>query len=263
MPRLNHLDLRPQIEIINLVSLSYGSVSTNPGIVQERPGKTESSVLYRPSKHWSELGAYFLTHFTIPQMEITNTNIAIESSSAKVDLCRLEHVSSTVSEQVLDEGLRWALEKTCNIESPANKKRKKRSWAFCEPAKVIMFPSSTIESSTSKVIGCLGGLTGDNRRAKIANMLQEATEMAQAVGNLDPEPESRSNGRRRFQRRNSFVIHRNRKNTGTFPAPATKITYPLNGIRNEANGALGPLPPQNQFVFLKLECVMVTVAESS
>jgi hypothetical protein len=151
-------------------------------------------------------------------MEITNPNIAIDSSSVEDNLCRIERASSTVSDQALDEGLRRALEKTCSIEYPANKKQKKESWAVCEHAKAVMPPPSTIESSTGKVISCLGGLTGDNRQAKIDNMLLKATTMAHAVGNLDPEPESGPNGRRRFQRRNSFVIHRSRKKTGMFPA---------------------------------------------
>jgi hypothetical protein len=144
-------------------------------------------------------------------MEITDPNVAIDSSSVEDDLCRLEYLSSTVSDQALDEGLRRALEKTCSIEYPANKKQKKESWAFREPAKVVMPPPSTVGSSASKVISTLGSLTGDYRRAKIVDMLQEATDMAHAVGELDPEPESRPNGRRRFQRRNSFVIHRSRK----------------------------------------------------
>jgi hypothetical protein len=54
-------------------------------------------------------------------------------------------------------------------------------------------------------------------------MLQKATEIARAVGELDPEPESHPNGRRRFQRRNSFVIHRNRKSTGMFSASVPSI----------------------------------------
>jgi hypothetical protein len=142
-------------------------------------------------------------------METTNPNVAIDDSSSVEDgLCRLEYLSLAVSDQALDEGLRRALEKTCSIEYPARKKQKKESWAFREPAKVVMPPPSTIGSSTSKVIKCLEGLTGDYRRAKIADMLQEATEMAHAVGELDPEPKFRPNGRRRFQRRNSFVIHR-------------------------------------------------------
>jgi hypothetical protein len=162
------------------------------------------------------------------------TNISIESSSAKCDPCLLDHASSVNSDRALDEGLKRALEKSCCIESSANKKQKKKeSWTFREPAKVVWSPPSTIESSTRKAFSCLG-LTGDHRRAKIANMLQDATEMAQAVGKLDPEPESRSNGRRRFHRRNSFVIHRNRKSTGAFPAPAPSITktYPLDQMRN-------------------------------
>jgi hypothetical protein len=153
-------------------------------------------------------------------MEITNPNVAIESSSAEDDLCRLSRASSHVSNQALDEGLRRALEKTCNIEYPARKKQKKESWAVCEQAKIVMPPPSTIESSTSKVISCLGGLTGDDRQAKIDNMLLKATTMAHAVGKLDPEPESRPNGRQQFQRRNSFVIHRSRKSTDISPAYA-------------------------------------------
>jgi uncharacterized protein (DUF2384 family) len=116
--------------------------------------------------------------------------IAIESSSTKYDPCLFEHASSIISDR--------ALEKSCNIESPANKKQKRKE------------SRRTFNSSRRKAISCLA-LTEDNRRAKIANMLQEATDMAQAVGELDPEPESRPNGRRRFHRRNSFVIHRNRK----------------------------------------------------
>jgi hypothetical protein len=144
------------------------------------------------------------------------TNTAIEASSQEGALCRLDHLSSTVSDRALDEGLKRALEKTCNIESPANKKRKKKeSWAFCEPAKVFMPTPSPTKLPVSNAISCLGGLTGDTRRAKLAEMLQEASEMAQAIGKLDPDPESHPNGRRRFPRRNSFVIHRNRKSTGT------------------------------------------------
>jgi hypothetical protein len=159
------------------------------------------------------------------QFSMELTNIAIESSSANDNLCLLEKISSAISDRALDEILERALDKTCNIESPANKKQKKESWDFCESAKVVVWPPpSAIESATRKAINCLGGLTEDNRRAKIANMLQKATDMAQAVGKLDPEAESRPNGRRRFQRRNSFVIHRNRKGTGTFPAPPPSTT---------------------------------------
>jgi hypothetical protein len=181
-----------------------------------------------PSEHWSELRKGYehaLQHFlSISQFRMEITNIAVKSSED--DHCRLEHVSSTVSDRALDEGLKRALEKTCNIETPANKKQKKKeSWAFCEPAKVVMPSLSTIKSSTSKVISCRGGLPGDNRRAaKLAKMLQEATEMAQAVGKLDPEPDSRPNGRHRFHRRNSFVIHRNRKSTGRLQAPVQQST---------------------------------------
>jgi hypothetical protein len=72
-----------------------------------------------------------------------------------------------------------------------------------------MLQPSTIESSTGKEFGCpLGGLMGDSRLAKVVNMLHRATEMAHAVGKLDPEAESRPNGRHRSQRRNSFVFHR-------------------------------------------------------
>jgi hypothetical protein len=179
------------------------------------------------------------------------TNISIESSSTMYDPCLLEHASSTISDRALDEGLKRALEKTCCIESPTNKKQKKESWTFREPAKVVWSPPPTIESSTIKAMSCLG-LTGDNRRAKIANMLQEATEMARTVGTLDPEPESRPNGRRRFHRRNSFVIHRNWKSTGTFTPPApstTKTTYPLNQVRNEVDGALGLRPHESNLFF--------------
>jgi hypothetical protein len=188
-------------------------------------------------------------------MELT-TNIAIESSSAKDNLCLLENISSVISDRALDEVLKRALEKTCNIESPASKKQKKESWDFCEPAKVVVWPPpSAIESAKRKAISCLGGLTEDNRRAKIANMLQKASDMAKAVGKLDPEVESRPNGRRRFQRRNSFVIHRNRKGTGTLPPPppsTTKIAYPLNIMREEADGALGLHPHESTLFFRRM-----------
>jgi hypothetical protein len=199
----------------------------------------------------------------------TNMTITIESSFPKYDPCLLEHAFSTISDRALDEGLKRSLEKSCCIESPANKK--KESWTFREPAMIVWPPLSTISSSRRMAISCLPlteDLTEDNRRAKIANMLQEATDMAQAVGELDPEPESRPNGRRRFQRRNSFVIHRNRKSTGTLTSPAlsttktpgpsttmrtapsiTKITYSLNEMCNEANGALGPLPSRKSNLF--------------
>jgi hypothetical protein len=152
------------------------------------------------------------------------TNIAIESSSTDDDLCRLNRASSTASDWGLEEGLGRALENSCSIEYPARKKRKKKeSWTFRETAKVVMPPPSTIESSTSKVTSCLEGSTGDNRQATIANMLQEATDMARAVGELDPEPEEpcHSNGRRRFQRRKSFVIQA--------PAPSATNIEPTQG----------------------------------
>jgi hypothetical protein len=153
-------------------------------------------------------------------------NIAIDSSSAEDNLCRLEHAPPTVSDWTLDEGLKRALERTCNIETPANKKQKKKeSWAFCEPAKVFMPPPSTIELPKSNVISRLGGLAGDTRRAMLAEMLQEASELAQAIGKLDPDPESRANGRRRFHRRNSFVIHRYQiSGTGILQAPVPSIS---------------------------------------
>jgi hypothetical protein len=52
-----------------------------------------------------------------------NMTIAIESSSEKYDPCLLEHASSTNNDRALVESLKRALEKTCNIESPANKKK--------------------------------------------------------------------------------------------------------------------------------------------
>jgi hypothetical protein len=125
------------------------------------------------------------------------TNIAIDSSSAEDNLCRLEHVSSTDRDRVLDEGLKRALEKTCNIETPATKKQKKKeSWAFCEAAKVFMPTPLTSELPKSNAISRLGGLAGDTRRAMLAEMLQEASELAQAIGKLDPDPEL-PDGRRR------------------------------------------------------------------
>jgi hypothetical protein len=150
------------------------------------------------------------------------TNIAIESSSAEDNLCRIEHVSSTASDWALDEGLKRVLEKTCNIETPANKKQKKKeSWAFREPAKVFMPPPSNIKLPRSNVVR---GLAGDNRRAMLAEMLQEASDLAQAIGKLDPDPESRPNGRRRFHRRNSFVIHRDQISTGILQTPVPSIS---------------------------------------
>jgi hypothetical protein len=181
------------------------------------------------------------------------TNIGIESFSSKDNLCLLDNISSSISDRALDEVLKRALEKTCNIESPANKKQKKESWDFCEPAKVVVWPPpSAIESAKKKTITCLEGLMEDSRRAKIANMLQKATDMAKAVGKLDPEAEPCQNGRRRFQRRNSFVIHRNRKIAGAIPAPSpstTNIAYPLNVMRKEADGALGLHPDESNLFF--------------
>jgi hypothetical protein len=199
--------------------------------------------------------ATFYNSSQFNKMITTTTFAAIKSDFAKGDLCLLENTSSAISDQALDEVLKRALEEACNIESPVNKKQKKESWDFCEQAKVVVWPQpSVIESATRKTIVRLGSLTEDNRLAKIAIMLQKATDIAQAVGKLDPEAESHPNGRRRFQRRNSFVIHRNGKGTGTFSAPVpsatktpspstTKITSPLNEMRNEADSTLEPLPP--------------------
>jgi hypothetical protein len=68
----------------------------------------------------------------------TTIFVAIKSNSTKDELCHLEHASSTASDQVLDEDLKRALEKTCNIKSPANKTQKKESWDICEPATVVI-----------------------------------------------------------------------------------------------------------------------------
>jgi hypothetical protein len=184
--------------------------------------------------------------------KITHMHIGINSpAAAENNRHRLEHVFPTVSDRGLEEGVKRVLEKTCCEEIPVYKKHKKESWAFHEPAKVVDPLPLTMESSTSP--NALAGLTGDNRRAKISQMLEEATVIARAVGKLDPEAESHPNGRRRFQRRNSFVIYRNLKNSGMFPAvapPTTKITHPFSGIRNEENAVLG-LPPRESNMFFR------------
>jgi hypothetical protein len=189
--------------------------------------------------------------------QITQMHIAIESPTTEVNRHRLEHVFPTVIDRGLEEGLKRALDETGCEDIPVYKKQKKESWAFHEPAKVANPLLSASRSSTSKAISpsnALAGLTGDNRRAKISQMLQEATVLGHAVGNIDPEPESHPNGRRLFQRRNSFVIHRNRNSTGMFPPAValstTKITHPFNGIRNEENAVLGS-PPRESNVFFR------------
>jgi hypothetical protein len=177
-------------------------------------------------------------------------NISIESSAAEEGLGRLERRSPAVSFEALGEVLKRALEKTCNDEPAANKKQKKESWAFHEPAKVVKPPPSTFESYTSKMhVSTLAGLAEDNGRARIAQMVQQATEMATTIGRLDPAPESLANGRRRFQRRNSFIILPNRIRTGRFPG---LITRPQNVTHNEANGALR-LPPNEANLFIRRE----------
>jgi hypothetical protein len=189
--------------------------------------------------------------------KITHMHIANKSPVVEDNRHRLEHVFPAVSDQGLENGFKRALEETCCEDIPVYKKQKKKeSWAFHEPAKVVksLPPLRTMESSTSKEINpnALAGLTGDERRAKISRMLEEATVIAHAVGNLDPEPESLPNGRRRFQRRNSFVIYRNLNNTGMFPAVApstTKITHPFTGIQNEENAVIGQAPRESNMFF--------------
>jgi hypothetical protein len=187
-----------------------------------------------------------------------STHIVIESPTAEDNPHRLEHVFP-VSDQGLEEGFKRALEKTCCEEIPVYKKQKQKteSWAFHEPpAMVVKPPPSTMKSSTSKKAissSALAGLTGDNRRAKISQMLQEATVITHAAGKLDPEPELHPNGRRRLQRCNAFVVHHNRNSTGMFPAVAPSTansTRPFNGLRNENNAVLG-LPPRESNMFFR------------
>jgi hypothetical protein len=183
--------------------------------------------------------------------KITHMHIANKSPIVEDNRHRLEHVFPGVSDRGLEEGFKRALEEPCCEEIPVYKKQKKKeSWAFHEPAKVVKSLPSMRKAISSNP---LTGLTGDNRRAKIAQMLEEATVFAHAVGNLDPQPEYLPNGRRRFQRRNSFVIYRNLNNTGMFPAvapPTTKITHPFAGIQNEENAVLG-LPPRESNMFFR------------
>lgn len=192
--------------------------------------------------------------------KITHMHIANKYPAAEDTGHRLEHVFPTVSDRGLKKGLKRALEETpCSEEIPVYKRQKKKeSWAFHEPAKVGKPLPLPLDSSTSKAISlnALAGLTGDDRRAKISQMLEKATVIAHAVGNIDPEPESHPNGRRRHQRRNSFVIYRNLNKTGTFPAvaPSTKITHPFSGIRNEENAVPG-LPPREFNMFFRRRSV--------
>jgi hypothetical protein len=183
--------------------------------------------------------------------QITQMHIANKSHVVEDNQHRLEHVFPTVSDRGLEEGFKRALEEPCCEGIPAYKKQKKKeSWAFHEPAKVVKSLPSLRKAISSNA---LAGLTGDTRRAKINQMLEEATVIAHAVGNLDPEPEPLPNGRCRFQRRNSFVIYRNLNNTGMFPAAApstTKITHPFTGIQNEEYAVLG-LPPRESNMFLR------------
>jgi hypothetical protein len=182
-------------------------------------------------------------------MDETPTNISILSSFAEEGIGRLELRCSGA----LEEGLKRALESSNDEppEPPAHKKQKKESWAFHEPAKVVKAPPLSFESAISNMhVSTLAGLAGDIRRARIAQMVQQAAEMATAIGKLDPEPESLPNGRRRFQRRNSFVIHPNRSNTGMFPGCIPP--RPKNVTHNEENGALG-LPPHEANLFFRRE----------
>jgi hypothetical protein len=194
--------------------------------------------------------------------KITHTAIKSPTAEDKDSRHRCEHDFPTVSDRGIEEGFKRAVETTkCCEEMPVYKKLKKG--AFHEPAKVVKFLPSITESSTSEAIStrALAGLTGDNRRAKISQMLKEATVMAHAGGRLDPELESHSNGRRRFHRCNS---HRNRNSTGMFPAtPSTaKIMHRFNGIHNEKNAVLG-LPPRESNMFFRRSTGMFPAVASS
>jgi hypothetical protein len=190
------------------------------------------------------------------------TDTAIESPTSEDNQHRRKYVLPTVSEQGLEEGFKRALEKTCCDEIPVYKKLKKDSWTLHEQAKVL--PSIT-ESSASKAIStsALAGLARDNRRAKISQMLQEATVMAHAGGErLYPEPESHPTGQHRFHRCNS---HRNRNSTGMFPAATlstTKITHPFIGMHNEKNAVL-QLPPRESNMFFRKSTGMFPESASS
>jgi hypothetical protein len=190
---------------------------------------------------------------------------AIKSPTAEDNWHRREHDFPTVSDRGLEEGFKRASETTGCDEMPVYKKLKKESWAFHKPSKVVKFLPSITESSPSEAIStsALAGLTGDSRRAKISQMLKEATVMAHAGGRLDPEPESHSNSRRRFHRCN---YHRNWNSTGMFPAAApsiSKIAHPFNGIRNEKNAALGLQPRESNMFFRKSTGMFPAVASST
>lgn len=188
---------------------------------------------------------------------------AFKSPTAEDNRHRREHNFPTVSDRGLEEGFKQALETTCSDEMPVYKKLKKER-AFHESAKVVKFLPSIMESPTSEAIStsALADLTGDNRRAKISQMLKRATVRAHTGGRLDPEPESHSNGRRRLHRSNS---HRNRNSTGMFPAAAlstTNITHRFNGIQNEKNAVVG-LPPRESNIFFRKSTGMLPAVASS
>jgi hypothetical protein len=175
---------------------------------------------------------------------------AIKSPTSEDNQHRREHVLPTVSDRGLEEGFKRALEKTCCDEIPVFKKLKKESWTLPEQAEIVKLLPSIMESSTSRAISTSAhaGLTRDNRRAKISQMLQQATVVAHAGGRLDPEPESHPTVQQRFHRCNS---HRNRNSTGVFPAAAlstTKITHPFNGMHHEKKAVL-QLPPRESNMF--------------
>jgi hypothetical protein len=183
------------------------------------------------------------------------THTAIKSPTSEDNQHRREHVYPTVSDRGLAEGFKRALEKTaCCDEIPVYKKLKKESWTPHKQAKVVKFLPSITESSTGKAISnsALADLTGDKRRAKISQMLQEATVMAHPIGMLYPEQKYLPIGRRRLHRCSS---RRNRNSTGMFPTAT-------NGIHNEMNAVLR-LPPRESNMFFRKSTGMLPASASS
>jgi len=161
-----------------------------------------------------------------------------------------EVVNATVADAALDYeyGLKRALDNNKPPMTPPRKRQKKESWAFKEPAMFVKPPIF----SNEKVANPLESLKGDVRRMEIAKMLDHAANLAQTIGQIDPEPDVQpTGGHRRFQRRNSFVIHRNRGD-GMFPSldqASISSNDKLFSSSKEEKGFLGLTRHESTLVF--------------
>lgn len=187
------------------------------------------------------------------------TNISIDSESAMQRVERSERLSP--NGYSLESGMKRSL---CICGSPVTKQFDTSCHALPLPAPPLMplMIRPTISASAEDIAAARAslGYESDNDEQRLDQMLKEASEVALAVSAVLEARSDRSQTlqdhepikRRRYQRRNSFVIHRKRpldQDTISQHDTSSSVEY---HSRSRSEGALGLSYKESQLVLQSL-----------